>query len=197
MRESDGGAGNVFMILFHTRVFRALYLPTPFPRGLGEFYPRVSTGRARITLEPRFADADLAVEAQIQGPGAANGEREVSMTRQLSFEPLLCLLFGFEKLSCKIHFLLLLWKFFLNFIEKGEHFVFREAPGTKSADCAALQVSNAINGVHQLLRSSGQVSNELERTCAHGKRIRCCILRIIVRDQAVTSSVANASPSCM
>ena len=92
MRESDGGAGNVFMILFHTRVFRALYLPTPFPRGLGEFYPRVSTGRARITLEPRFADADLAVEAQIQGPGAANGEREVSMTRQLSFEPLLCTL---------------------------------------------------------------------------------------------------------
>ena len=39
MRESDGGVGSVFTILFHTRVFRALYLPTPFPRGRGEFSP--------------------------------------------------------------------------------------------------------------------------------------------------------------
>ena len=63
-----------------------------FPARSGRVFPGVSTGRARITLEPRFADADLAVEAQIQGPDPANGEREVSMTRQMSYEPLLCTL---------------------------------------------------------------------------------------------------------
>jgi hypothetical protein len=52
MRESGGGVGEVVMILFHTWIFRALYLPTPFPRGPGEFSPADLPGERGLPLNP-------------------------------------------------------------------------------------------------------------------------------------------------